>query len=66
MCFEDDDGNKSASASNAMNKNGGAEEDRGGEHEEKYAVEEAKEFWHALAISLVADVSVGRGGGGGK
>ena len=51
MCFENDDRNKSASASNAMNKNGGAEEDRSGEHEENDDVEEAKEFWRALAIN---------------
>ena len=45
MCFKDDVGNRSASASNAMDKNGGAEEERGGEHEENDDVEEAKKFW---------------------
>ena len=65
MCFEDDNRDKSASASDSDNmeatdENGRLEEERGNEHNWNNDSNEAEELWRALAMSLVAAV----GGGG--
>ena len=70
MCFEDDNRDKSASASDSDNmeatdENGRLEEERGNEHNWNDDSNEAEELWRALAMSLVAAVG-GGGGGGGK